>query len=533
MTPFLHFRLWLRRAPLPERLGAGAAAAVVAALLGLVLGPGLGGSSGPASVAAGGTPGASPAAAGNRAAPGGPAARAGSPGPAAASGTGQSPGAAGGGAGPAPSSGAGTGPSTGGTAGGTSGASPAPTGGQGACANLTGTDQGVTPTKVKIAVVLPDLEGQAGNGLVGLPPPQTEQAEFQAALNYANSQHMLPCRTLVPVYYDVNPLDANQAHATCLQVVADQPFAALDLVLSRVAATATCLLDAKIPAFTTSALVASTADHYFPYDFSYVGRFDWIDSDYVFGAKQLGWFGGMKKIGLLEEDCFPEINTEILANLAKIGIHPGQITTFDFGCPTGLVPPNETEQAVLQFKTGGVTHVMDADTGDLNYFSKDAQSQDFRPRYSLGDDGSIATFDNASFAPDPTNFNGALAITTVQYGAENSHLPLTHGTQVCNQAMAAGGQPPVNQEPDAIGGTACLQTFTFAAGAAHDQGLTRANLAAGLDTVGPLDLSFPSGPALYNRPGVTTGGEYWRPDVYDGACPCFKVADATWKPNLS
>lgn len=529
MTPFLQFRLWLRRGPLPERIGALAAGTAILVLLGLAL-PAVVGSSGTTSVssAGGGAATAGTVPGGNRVAGGtaaSPAAGAGSA-PGAGSPVGASSG--GGPAAPGPSA-----PAAGATTASGVGGAGAGQATSGACAQLGASDQGVTASQIKVAVVLPELEGQAGSALVGLPSPAVEQAEYQAVFDYANRQHLVPCRKLVPAYYDVNVLDSNQAHAQCLQVAQDKPFAGLDEAFPYVAAVAYCLEQAGIPDFGSSALLPSVQSRYYPYAYSYVGRMDWIGLDFVMAAHQAGWFNGARKIGIIEESCFPEQNAELQADLARIGIGGSQVTTFDFGCPGTLVPPNETEQAVLQFKTSGVTHVIDAYTQDSNYFSKDAAAQDYSPKYGIPDDGAIATYDNPDFAPNAANFNGALSITTVQYGGENSHLPLNSGTQTCNQAMAQGGQPPVNQQPDAFGGSACILLFTLAAAITHDEPLTRSHLAAGLDQVGPLDLSFPSGPALFNKPGVTTGGEFWRAAVYDGSCPCFKVPDGTWKPNFT
>jgi len=62
--------------------------------------------------------------------------------------------------------------------------------------------------------------------------------------------------------------------------------------------------------------------------------------------------------------------------------------------------------------------------------------------------------------------------------------------------------------------------------------LVRTGLVQGLDRSGLWLQSFPGGQANFNRPGVVSAGEYWRLDVYDGSCPCFRVPDPTWRPNL-
>ena len=51
----------------------------------------------------------------------------------------------------------------------------------------------------------------------------------------------------------------------------------------------------------------------------------------------------------------------------------------------------QLQQAVLKFKTSGVTHVFPVNmVADLPTFTRIAQAQRFHPRYSVPDDGIIA-----------------------------------------------------------------------------------------------------------------------------------------------
>jgi hypothetical protein len=424
--------------------------------------------------------------------------------------------------------------------GGTAAAAPAPTATAASgpdCGTAGATDQGVTAKEIHIAIALVNLAGAAGNGLVGVPPPEQQQGDFDAVIADINKNGGVQCRKLVPTYYQGNPLDQQQEHATCLQIVQDKPFALLDVsAIDTPPSSRDCVPQAKIPLFDVVPILQSQAQKdFFPYEFTYFGQWDTIMRDTVFGGRQLGWFDGAQKIGLLEEDCAPEMNTQLEGNLAQIGIQSSQLTRFNYGCPPGLIPPNQTAQAVLQFKTSGVDHVIDVGIAAANDFSKQAQQQGYHPKYLLPDGGAVATFQSPQFAPDPTNFNGALAITSSQYAGDHSPgVTLSEATKRCDAIMAAGGQPPLEKQGVAFGGVACNLTWMFAAAAGHDQGLTRVNLVNGLDQSGSLDMSFPQGPAKFDaRPRTVTGGQFWRPVVYDGACPCFRVADPTFRPNFS
>lgn len=539
MTPFLQVRLWVRKAPMAERIGVASAVLTVVALLALALVAG----GAPGGVVAGtgtGPTGGGGARTGPAAsAPGrvGQLSRAGPSTGVGASGgvaTGQAP--AGSGV-PAASGGSGSSGAAGGSVAAGTGAhgsaSPSPSGSP-PCTVPAASGQGVTASEIRLAVVIPDIEGQAGNELFGVPPPQTVQAMYQTAIDDANRNGGVDCRKLMPTYYFPNPLDQSQEHSQCLQAVQGNPFAALDTGFSYSAPVKDCMAQAKIPDFSSAPLFSSEAHQYFPYAFSFWGVWDRLMRDYVLGSRQRGWFHGMKKVGVLEEDCFPELNSELLANLAAVGIGGSQLTTYDFGCPSGLAPPNEVEQAVLQFKTGGVTHVMDAESiGNENYFSKYAQQQGYRPKYTLPDGGAVSTYESPDFAPDPTNYNGALSITPSQYGAENTPgVATSAATQHCDRIMAAAGLPSAEKSPDAFSGVTCDIVSMFVAAAAHASSLTRTALVTGLDTSGSLDLSFPGGPGQFNQPGVVTGGQFWRTLAYDGSCPCFKVVDATFRPNF-
>ncbi|MHB8463655.1 MAG: type 1 periplasmic-binding domain-containing protein [Acidimicrobiales bacterium] len=526
MTPLLEFRRWARRSPAAERLLTAGVAVGLLGLLAWALVP-VGDSSRTDVAASGADTGTATGAATAGSAGGrvGPAAAGGAatPGGGAASGT-VGAGASAGGAGGAADQVA---------AGGGGGVS---AGATGSCGSLTSTDQGVTPTQIKIDIDVADLAGQAGNSLVGLPSAQTEEAIFQAAIDAVNASGGVRCRQLVAKYYRVNALDQPSLEAACLNMVADHPFALLDEGLGSPAGSHTprdCPPSYKLPEFASLALSQSEIDQFSPYLFGDGATNEGIVNDWVLGAHQLGWFTGVKKIGLLEQDCVPDLNRLTLSDLAKIGIPASEITTFDFGCPNQIPPPNEVEQAVLQFKVAGVSHVMD-DGGDYeNYFSKDAQAQNYHPKYSVGDQGTIALWDNPNFGPDPANFSGALAITPTQYGAENTPGTVFNAqTKACDRAMAPKGLPSAERSPDGFSGVACTLVSMLVTAASRAPTLRRVDLAAGLRQAGHIDFTFPIGPGSFASFGGLHGGGYWRADTWVTSCSCFRVSTPMFAPSF-
>jgi len=543
MTPFLQFRLWAKRGPSTERIATGVVAIVVLALLVWVAVPSGSGSrsgDGGSLAAAGATTASGPGSGSARAGAAG--GGAGTGGAASSevgsgSGVGSASGGVTGSSGAAVASGGGG--STGGgsaPAGGVTGAS----GSAGSCGTLSSTDQGVSPTQIHIDAVLFELEGAASNSFIGVPSTQDQQNQMQAVVDSVNKSGGIQCRKLVVDHYYVgNFLDTTEQHSTCLSIVQDKVFAVIDFVaLDTTQQGRDCVAEAKIPLFDTGAILGSeTTGSLYPYLLSVATQFNFEIRDSVFGAKQLGWFNGMKKVGILEDDCYPEVNSQVLANLGQIGIGSSQIVTYDFGgCPT-VPPPQEVEQAVLTFQSAGVTHVTDlSQVPKSGFFSKAAQAQNYHPKYNVSG-GAPSVFDGSSGSsagPDPNNFNGGLSITQLSYGQQNSKIPYGAATDACNKIMTAAGLGTVQSQGAFFGGGVCDVIWMFQMAASHATPLLRVNLAAGLDSSGSSQWveSFPNGIGLFNHAGVVSAGEFWRAEVYDGSCPCFRIPDPTWHPGL-
>jgi hypothetical protein len=401
----------------------------------------------------------------------------------------------------------------------------------GTCADRRATDQGVTPTELHISVILVSIQGSVGNSLVGVPGPEDQKADFEAVIAAVNKQGGVACRKLVPTYHEANPIDASNQHAVCLDIVAEKAFAVLNVGAFNPVSNRDCLPQNKIPLIDVVPLPKSEAEHYRPLLFSYAGQWDRIFRNFVHAADGRRWFDGAKKIGLLEKSCDPEFNSQIIAELAEIGIPRNRLSEVDYGCPPAVIPPNQIQQSVLQFKTSDVTHVIDVGTGAFTDFSKAAAQQQYHPKYGLPDGGNLATTQNPNNRPDAT-MDGALAITPYAYGAENSGVPLGPMTQRCDAILVGAGLQPVVKQQVAMGGTVCSLVWLLQTAAERAPVLTRTNLMEGLRRAGKVDLSFPVGPADFGAPGTTTGGQFWRPVGYVDACGCWKLLDTAWHPSF-
>jgi len=255
----------------------------------------------------------------------------------------------------------------------------------------------------------------------------------------------------------------------------------------------------------------------------------------VIGAKQEGWFNdnGSHKIGVLEQDCYPEYTSQTLVPLAAIGIPQSQISVFDYGCNANDAlagpPANEVTAMVLQFQRDGVTHVVDAGYGAMASISVQASRQGFHPKYLTSDvDQAIGITGGTTTTPDPS-YNG-LAITGSQYGGRQAGLPDSAGTQLCDSIMKAGNAP-LSHDGDGYAGGVCDQIMMWYQGFEHAPALVRADLSQGYNAVGHYDLSFPGGPTDWSIKGVAWASNYWRASIYIGSCKCWKVTDPTFHPN--
>ena len=198
-----------------------------------------------------------------------------------------------------------------------------------------------------------------------------------------------------------------------------------------------------------------------------------------------------------------------------------------------IAPPSTVESAILQFQRDGVTDVTPMNEyEDLQAFTRQANSQGYKPQYLVEDDGIVATSSSTTFSPDATNFDGAVGITPYQYAAIATGLPETATTKQCDQIMTSHGLPTVYQSGDQFAGVVCSLAFMLQAGIAHDPTLRQESLAPGLQAAGSVNLSFPDGPNDFKSSGGTFGGEYWRPLVFQASCSCWKVTNPNFSPSF-
>lgn len=536
MTPFLQFRIWVRRASVAQLTSTMFAGAAVLALLvwaavpsprsiqSVGTGP-VGTATSPSSIAAAGSPSGNQAGSSGRAGAGSPSASGSGAGSSVAGSRG-SVAVSGSGAGPTPA----TGPTGSATTlpGVTIIGVPAPTSQAPAA---TCSKMGV----LKIGVALPDAAGGTLNQVVGAPPVAQEQADYAAVFDAINKAGGIDCNDLAGDFFQADETNSSSVDTGCQQFVQDKVFAVLGGF--EPASPDTCLLKSHLATIEQLSIPAGDARQYYPYYMAADATYETLYKNFVDASRQLGYFGTGKhftKLGIFYRDCSAEVNQALLSDLAAIGVSGSKVDRFDLGCPAQFASPAAIQQGLFQFRTDGVSTItFDNDIIDLQNISNEAAAQNYYPAggWIFPDDGAVAITASANFHPNGKEFDGAVSITDLAYGAIDSHLPLTPGTVACNKIMAAHGLPSVYQSPDNFAGSTCSLIWLLAAAIQHG-GVNPADLVAGLQAAKSVQISYPNGPNDFTAPGTTTGGEYWRPVTYHASCQCWTVMNPNFSPSF-
>lgn len=524
MPVFLQFRLWLSQGPVRERVLAGAAAGIAVVLLVLVSLP----------LTDGGGPADTVAAQGPAAASGGaaaPSAGGGELTPAAGGATGGADGATSAGGAPAGAAGS---PGSAGQADAPAAGRPmqgtgvAATGDR--CSGLTASAPGITEKEVHVDMSMVNIAGPAGNAAFQIRSDLHQIAD--AVVDDINKNGGVACgRKLVLKKYDVNPVDQNSQQSTCLQMVQDKPFLTIDIAGYITPVARACFVQNKLPFQLSTSAATKELNGGYPYLYGQIAPSEKQVRDGVLGAAELGFFAAPKfqKLGLLEDSCEPEVNAELEADLAKVGVNPNQISKFTLSCQL-IAPPNEVTQAVLQHKAAHVSHVFLASSiSNSQRYTQFATQQDFHPSYATEDYGS----NTASAGDWDPGFAGALAISSTHAGDLNSGIR-TPGVDACDRIMKAHGLKGISTEKGDGTATSVCDQFNFFKQAIDKAGAnpTRQSfIEQGVSFMGTFHAAGGSD-GVFDRAGKVVGGDFHRPLVYDGGCKCFKVRDANFKPGF-
>ncbi len=510
MSPFHSLRLWFRRAPRQQTISAAAGAFVVMAVLAYLM-----------------VPASRPSASVDTGAFGSPV-NSGQPGRVITVGPGATPAAGGARGGATPGRPGANTPGAGSTGGnGGNGGN-----GGGGCVTPPGLDQGVTDTQIKVAIALVNIFGPAANETFGIPTPDEQKVIWKAIIDGTNAQGGVACRQVVPSFFTANPADPSNLQSTCLDIAQSKPFLVFDSG-SYSQGNPVCFAQARVPYFGGYLLTQKQAEDGYPYLFN-LANLDRLLKDTVFAFRDRGAFkpaNGFAKLGLFYHDCHPELFEEEIGWLHQAGLDDSHIVTYNFGCPTAFANPSDVTQAIVNFRSQGVSHVTYIDAkGDFQEFTTIAEQQHFRPRYVLPDD-ELLGIAYGTLRPNSANVVNAQIVTNARSGEERTPGMTPAGATLrCDALLTAHGLPPTYKE-EQLAGNACNQLWMFQAAIEHAPALQRTALAAGLERARSVDFSYPSGPNSFVGDRVTTAGQFWRVDQFFPSCDCWRVIDPVFHPN--
>jgi hypothetical protein len=397
-----------------------------------------------------------------------------------------------------------------------------------------GTAPGISTSAVKVAITVVDISGGSfTNATVGIPTVAQQEQYWNLVAKSINGSGGAGCRTIQLSFTNVNPVDTADAEQSCLTIANSHPYMVLDSGALTEIGASDCIPAAK-EILISQFLTPDQLSKYFPYDI----QPNDVPTDGlrngVLGLKQLGYFStakGFKKLGVLYGTCNPSLIAAERSALKQAKIPSSKVVEFNLGCPTSFTAAS-MEQAVLLFKSDGVTDVTNAgDGGATASFTEEASLQHYRPVYALTDDQVTLPSVSANEAGNPANLKGAVNVTASGYGeAQTPGFKPSAGTKKCDAIYATAGLPSVYKQLDGYGGAVCIDLWFVEAVLNHATSVQPGKLPAAIHAIGSVMYPYPSGPIDYGAApeGSTYGVGYWRPEYYVESCKCWQVPESAW-----
>jgi ABC-type branched-subunit amino acid transport system substrate-binding protein len=356
------------------------------------------------------------------------------------------------------------------------------------------------------------------------------KAQAQAVIDVVNRTGGIAGRQVKPVWYknDVNSgsYDA-RAQEACATFTEDHHVFAVVSTWVSPYRLADCLAQRRTP------LISEARQPYDETNFSQLtpylympGRMNGtrLNQVYVDELANQGFFSGAvvglaRFEGALYDRLAGVIKTRLQAQGVRLAAEATVRTpssTTDFGGATA-----EMSNAILRFRTAGVTHVLFAENNGILpfFFLQEAESQGWRPRYGLNSEHGTETLEQ--YLP-PTQLQGSAGVGWLPgadvNAAQESGLP---HAQACDEIMRrAGIAYPERVAVQASRGY-CDGLLFLQAALARTRSLSPDALRAGTEALGS---SFGSALTFSTRflPGRYDGASSVRHLAYEAACRCFR-----------
>jgi hypothetical protein len=365
-----------------------------------------------------------------------------------------------------------------------------------------------------------------GKGLAGADP----KAEYTAYLAKLNSHGGIAGHQVKPIFHDIQPSDTASTYegAACSTFTQDNHVQfVFDIGLSTnflrciFAGGVMGVINTGWAGLNTSDLAAMPG-LLFP-DAIALDRLSHVQAD-EFSRRH--FFDSTAKVGILyfDESHYARAEQTLEAALKSHGVSVVDRVAIHYVASTGDVGQTATESqnAVLKFRSEGVTHVLFVETNAYvsGAFGIAADSQKYYPRYGYTSDEPLSNV--ASNVP-ATSLKGALFIGwTPGFDVVDSSA-FSDEAKSCLRFMSASGNPTDtgNQKAEAL--TVCESVRYLKAALEASNGISRASLIQGAARLGAAytpDATF----AVEGK--RADGVSRVRDGAFDTGCSCFRYTSA-------
>lgn len=386
---------------------------------------------------------------------------------------------------------------------------------------LTASDVGVTPTEIKVGVLVPTADG------IGSSADQqaVQVAQFQAFIDDVNARGGIHGRTVTMSTASYDVLDQNAgARASCLALAEDQKvFAAFNTTGYAPPGTLCLTRERGVPFLQAS---GHPEEVYSQANGMYSSTFDNQTRNFrnlVATLDDLGVLQG-KKIGVLGTTWLGlrrQQEDGIVRSLQERGYNPS--VYWLSGDPVSSQA--QVPLALLQMRQAGVqVMIMGADFVSAQSFVNLATGQGFRPRYAAADSWGYPT--DAVASGMGAGFDGAITVTSMRLYDDRVDVPEPAIDAECARVINEYSDLTADRvnDPNAIyisSMMACGVVRRFEAAAlAAGPDLTRAGLMQAIANAGTVEVPFAGGPATF-RPDKLDGADFYRAQQWSQSCRCW------------
>lgn len=395
---------------------------------------------------------------------------------------------------------------------------------------LRATDEGVTADSIKLGFGIIGFAGAVEAGVVTDARTDVSEA-IDALVEHANERGGVFGRRIEPVKVQPSILSEDEQRQKCLELTeTEKVFAVIDSFAFWLETATACITEEHRTLLINSA--PGSAENVrlgFPYGVSLYKDDNRKMKDLVAAAHASGFFDpdrGFKKLGIYA-DCSPAMldapNEGLHAHLEAVGVT--EWSEFRVACDR---QSGGSQQAVLQFRQDGVTHVLlISRPPPVKEFVQVAARSQFFPTYFVGDYLNVILGTLVEdFEPDA--FDGALGVTQTHAGEGAIGKPLSPLAKQCSDILVEHGVAPISSEPpedigDDIEILELCENFFLFLQVATEAGpeLTRPSWIDALPRIGEFHGAS-THLSRFDRPGKTTGGETMKLVQWHRDCTCWK-----------